>query len=408
MDQKKIVIIGGGFGGVRVALDLVNSHSDARITLINKNPNNCFYIDLYEIATAILETEKRIDFHNLSSSANIPLRQIFKDKQIQILIDEVTDIDLNNQKVLTKIEGEVEYDYLVIAMGSETNYYGIKNAQEYSHSFKSVEDALNVRNDISELILNSKKPINLVIAGGGFTGVELAGSMVGFVTKLAKKYKKDIPIIKIVEGSEMVLNGMPKWAQIRAYQRLQQLDVEVVTNFKIKTIHQNLIISDQEKTVGYDYLIWTTGIKGTSIENPIKGVSLNSRGQIPTSQDLSIAEAENVFVIGDLSECMDLKRGCPISTTAWAAISQAQLVAKNIKLKMKNQPAHIYQAPGPIFIVPIGHRFALSDLYSFKLAGWDAWLLKKIVNLKYFLSILPLFEAINLWRRGVSIYLKND
>lgn len=396
--MKKIVIAGAGFGGIRAALDLTRFLPEEKIILINGSPYHCYNADLYEVVSAVLPNERRIDFKNLSGTVNIPLSQIFRNKNLDILIDTITEIDLNKRTLSMQNSEALEYDFLVLALGSANNYYDIEDATEFSHPLKTTEDALNIRNDLEELVSGSNTTISVVIAGGGYTGVETAGqlaSSLGFCVK-----------ILILEAAGNLLPGMPKWSQEAALKRLKRLGVEVKLNSTVRNISENRIYCGDSR-IQFDYLIWTAGVIGADLNGQIKGVFFTNTRRVETKDDLSLEKYPNVFAIGDLAECPDKKRGCFVPATAWAAISEGSIAAKNILAKSKGEKNQNYSPPAPVFVVPVGRKYALSNFANFKITGSMGWFLKRIIALKYFLSILPFFEAISIWGKGVRIFANN-
>lgn len=406
MLPKKVVIAGAGFAGVRVALELYKSKF-VEVTLINESSYHCFHADLYEVATAILDKERKIDFQNLESTVNIPLKKIFKNKNVKLIIDKVVSINLVNNSLTTKDTGQIKCDYLALALGSTTNYLGIDGAKDFGHPLKTAEDALNIRNDIEELLTQAKNSPTIAVAGGGFTGVELAGEMAIFLKKMARRLKKDKANLVVIEGSNMLLPGMVEWAQQAALKRLNKLGVEVCMNKLIKKVEKDKLILENKAQMMFDYLIWTTGVTGVEVSAGLKELGVNKKNQIVTVGDLSIDSFPNVLVVGDFSECID-KNGCPIAQTAWAAITQGKLAAKNILAKIHGEESKNYQHFDLGFVVPIGGKYALSDVFNLKLAGLFAWIIKRLISLKYLLSILPVSDALSLWWKGVNIYSKND
>lgn len=406
-NKVKIAVLGGGFAGVRVCLELTKLLPNTKILLINDTPFHSFHTDLYEVATAALDKEVRLEFKDLSGTVNIPFEKIFQGKNIEILVDKVKEVDLLDNFVATASK-EIEFEYLVISTGSDTNFFGIPGAEKYAHPLKSTEDALNIRNDIDEHIFHSNSPITVVVAGGGFTGVELSGELVGFLDKLAKKHHKSVGKVVILEAAPNVLSGMPTWAQETALKRLKNLSVEVFLNHTIKKVDDKNIYCENDQKIPYDYLIWTTGIKGASLNEKIKGIEPSKKGQLRAESNLSLKEYPNVFVLGDVAECIDQKRGVPVAATAWAAIGQGKLAAENLYRKILGKQLVDYHPPNPAFVVPIGGKFALSNVAGLQISGLLGWMLKRLVALKYLLSILPFIEAFRLWRKGVIIYSTND
>lgn len=406
---KKIVIAGGGFGGVRTALDLSRLLPRADITLINDTPFHSFHPDLYEVATAILDKEQKIDFKNLAGTINIPLNKIFFGKNVKVVVDQIKEGNLEENNLSCRELGKVDYDFLILGLGSTTNYFAIEGAEEFSHPLKRGEDALNIRNDLDELVERSNQPLSVVIAGGGFTGIELAGELINFLNKLEKKHgRRGFVTLTILEGSPSVLSGMPLWASKKALQRLQSLGVKVLLGHLIKKVDEEKVYCGGGQAVAYDYLIWTSGIKGGNIDNKIKGMEVTKQGQIAISPTLNLDKYPHVFVVGDLAAVLDKKRDCPVPATAWAAIGQAKVAALNIKLMLLGKKLLDYQPQNPIFVVPVGGKFALSNAYNLQFKGLTGWILKRLVSVKYMVSILPASEALITWWKGVKIYNNND
>lgn len=406
-EEKQIVIAGAGFAGIRAALDLVKEVPNCQITLIDSAASHCFHADLYEVGTAVLKHELKKDFSSLEGTVNIPLTTIFKNKKVSILVDQIEKIDLEKREI-KGVKNTITFDFLILSLGSTTNYFGISGAQEYSHSFKCVEDALNVRDDIEELVFHSDHQVQIAIAGGGFTGVELAGELVGYVKSLAKLNKKPVAQITILEASPTVLPGMPEWAEEKAATRLKKLGVKLHLSTPITKVNNHEIFSENQPLLSYDYLIWTTGVKGASLDGNIVGVEITKRGKLVTEADLSLKKYPNVFVIGDLAECMDMKRNCPMEATAWMGIAEGEWAAKNLAARLKGEPTTNFSNPSPTFVVPIGQKYAIADLGKIKLTGFLAWLLKRLITLRYLFSILPIWQATSIWLGGVKLYSQND
>jgi NADH:ubiquinone reductase (H+-translocating) len=394
----KIIIAGAGFGGVRAALDLNKLLPDADVTLINSNALHTYIPDLYEVASANITSTHLVEQQHLRGTVAIPLDLIFRNTKVRVVIDQILGIDLN-QKVLQTSQQNLNYDYLILSLGSTTNYFGITGAQEYSHPLKSVGDALKIRNDLHQIVLSSKKP-RIVIAGGGFTGVELAGEL--------QEMLKFGCSLTIVEAGPSILMGMPDWAQQDSLKRLQKLQVNILTKHQIKEVSANSLLCDTGEEIEFDYLIWTTGVQGQPLSNNILGVERTKKNQISVDQNLSIPTHPEVFVVGDLAEFLDPQTQKPMAITARTAIDQAKFAARNLVSKVKNQTMKSYQVPAPWFVVPVGGKMALSTVFGVKLTGFLAWVLKELVALKYFLSILPFFTALNLWWQGVEVFMSND
>ncbi len=396
---SKVVICGAGFSGVRAGLDLSRLLPDCSITLIDQNPYHCYTPDLYEVAAAVLKKETKAEFKNLAGTVNIPLKKIFAGKKnVTLVTSRIERIDLDKKEVKTK-NNHFSYDFLVLALGSEANYYGIAGAQEYSHPLKSAENALNIRDDLEELIREKGKNIEVVIAGGGFSGVELAGELSEFLPAQAR--------LVILEREKSILTGMGSWAQEVAAKRLHNLGVRVLTEHSIKCVEKDKVLLDSGKTVRFDYLIWTTGVTGR-MQDSIAGARFNEKGKLDVEADLSLEKHPEVFVAGDLVEFGGKDGREPVPAVGWAAVSEAETVAKNLAFRLSGKGTKTYLPKKPAFVVPVGGKFALTDVFGLKLTGFVAWIIKRLVSLKYMLSLLPFFEALMVFWREVEIYTKND
>ncbi|MBI2021879.1 NAD(P)/FAD-dependent oxidoreductase [Candidatus Daviesbacteria bacterium] len=394
-DKKRVIIVGAGFGGVKVALDLDKFRDSFQTILINETSYHCYHADLYELAAVILKHEKKLDFENVASTVNIPLSKIFKDKKTEIVIGRVETID-PNQRIVKTQNKSFEYDFLIIATGSETNYFNIEGAREYSHPFKNTADALNIHNDLEELSSSKTDLLQVVIVGAGFTGVELAGELRRFLPRSCQ--------IRLIEGSKQVLTGMPTWAQELAFKRLKSLGIELSFSQSVKKVESDKLICQNGEEFKFDYLIWTAGVVGSKPANNLAGFKFTKRNQLEVKKDLSLKQFPQIFVVGDMVEFWDEKRASFVPPTAWVALSQADVVSKNIYLSLNNQNTLKFIPPSPGFVVPIGSHFAISNLFNLQITGFSGWVLKRLIAFKYLVSILPFKEALAIWWRGLTIY----
>lgn len=401
--KKRVVIVGAGFGGVRAALDLRRFSPKIQVVLINDSPYHCYHPDLYDVASAITEKERKIDFRHISSAVNIPLEKIFKHTGVEVFVDIVTTINLQEKRIDTKGGHVISFDYIVMGLGSETNFFGIPDAEKFSHTLKNNEDALNIRNQIEELTYTKDEMVRIVIAGGGFTGVELAGSLRAFTQKLSIKHRKLEPSITILELTPHVLNGMPEWAQIKAQKKLENMGIKVILEEKISSVEESLIQTDKQQ-LPYDYLIWTTGVKGTKLANQIEGLTKTPSGQVIVKNDLSVENFPFAFVVGDMSKYID-KKGAPVPPAAWAAEDQGEVAAQNIARLCKGKRTQDFEPHNPGFVVPVGKGYAISNIFGINLSGLPAWAIKRGITLMYLSSILPFSESYKIWQQGLIIDL---
>lgn len=416
--KSRVVIIGGGFGGVRAALDLLRrDHEDIMLTLIDVNEYHSFTSDYYEVATAYFtETEVLSEerFRSVKGTVAIPFKIIFSQYShaFRFFKGQVVSIRLREKKIAFVSGKAIRYDRLIVAAGSQSNFFSIPNLETFAFPFKSINDALHTRNAIDELFIRVPKhhTIRIIIAGGGLTGVELAGEVVCFCKKLARIHgHPELNIdIKLLEGSDALLAGLHPWMQKRAQQRLEQLGVQVKINYFIERVEANaLFVRGSSRAVPYDMLVWTAGVKPNVLARVLaaEGVSLY-RGRVATNEFLQIPEYRSVFVVGDIGTQMNTDSLPPM--TAQTAIDQGAYVARTLHRLFQKHRLFPFVLQRSRCIAPIGGKYALADLGTIKIEGLPAWLLKRFTALRYFLSILPFKYALTLWVRGVKLYVRND
>lgn len=415
-NKLKVAILGAGFAGVRTALDLAKSTLDLEITLVNRDTYHEFHPDLYEAATAALAEPKgmqipRLTYENLRGSVAIPLEEIFKKTRIKIIIDTVVSLNLRTQKIYLNKSGLLTYDFLVLALGSETNYFGIPNLKNSSLPLKGVNDALNIRNRIDELIArkSSTGKINIVVGGGGFTGCELAGELVGYLRTLGKIHtnKQHNVEITVVEANPVLIKGTSESVQQAVKERLWSLGINIYLNSKITSVSESNIFTDPHQEIPYDLLIWTAGIRSNGLVDKLTGVHTEKTCLI-IDKSLRVISFKNVFAIGDIAFCYDEEKSYQAPATAQIAIEQGKYVAKNIIHLIKNEPLLLYSPKKPKFVVPLGGKFAVAEFLGVLLIGIEAWWLKRVAAFLYFRSILPTLKAFSLWTMGNKFFIEND
>ncbi len=429
-ELNKVVIIGGGFAGARAALDLLkNSNGNIHVDLIDKNPYHSYHPDYYEVATAVCENLRDCGVYDLAlrSTVAIPFEKIFKNfKNITFIHDEVCDVDCDSKIVKTKHKKEFLYDWLIVSGGSETSFFDIPRLRDLSLELKSVNDALNIRNVVDELVGSKGKrdKIKIIIGGGGFSGCELAGELSLYVDYLLKIHKLSLnnASIKIIEASSSVLGGASVWARKKTEARLKKLGVEILTNFKISKIEpigkssesssshkqKGKIFWNGGESLDFDVFIWTGGVEASFVSRLFKSEGAGKKFCLKTNADFSVPPYKNVFAAGDITYYVNTKTNFPLPMTAQTAMSEGRYAAFAILSKIKKKEIKEYKPKQSQFIIPLGGKYALADLKIFKFSGFFAWALKHLVTLHYFSTILPLRDAFKLWFKGMRMYIKND
>ena len=378
----RIVIIGGGFAGISLAKRLRNKN--VQVVLLDKHNYHNFQPLMYQVATGGLEPD----------SIAYPIRKIVQEyKDFYFRLAEVRDIDAENNTIYSDI-GELKFDYLVIATGSKTNYFGNKEIERNSMAMKTIPQSLNIRSLILEnfeqaLLTNDiderHSLMNFVLVGGGPTGVELAGALAEMKKAILPKDYPDLDVrkmeINLIQGSNRVLDSMSENASEKAEKFLLNLGVSVwknvrVTGYDGKTVTTNSDLSFDSATV-----IWTAGVQG-ALPHGLKSDSfIKNVNRIKVNEFNQVEGYEHLFAIGDIAVMSSEKfpQGHPMM--AQPAMQQGRLLADNlIKIINKKEPKPFeYKDKGSM--ATIGRNKAVVDLPKFKFSGVFAWFVWMFVHL---------------------------
>lgn len=379
--QKRIVIVGGGFGGLQLARKLLKS--DYQIVLIDKNNYHQFQPLFYQVATAGLEP----------STISFPFRKIFQNKKnIHIRVAEVTAVRSSDNQLDTSI-GVIDYHYLVIAIGADTNFFGNQKMMELAYPMKSVSEALGLRNAILQNYEDAlsesdrekrKRLMNVVVVGGGATGVEVAGTLAEMKKSiLPKDYPEldfDMMQVYLLEGSPKLLNGMSEHASSKAEHYLKELGVNVFLNSRVKDYDGENVFLANGKELPTKTLVWAAGVTG----NKIQGLSadvLTPSNRIKVNRNNRVEGCGNIYAIGDIAFMSDEKYPKGHPQVAQVAIQQAVALSKHFKNMLTNQPStdFLYKDLGSM--ATIGRNKAVADLPNMKFAGFFAWLVWMFIHL---------------------------
>ena len=379
--QKRLVIIGSGFAGLKLAQKLKNSVF--QIVLIDKYNYHQFQPLFYQVATSGIEP----------SAISFPLRKIFqKVKNVFIRITEVTFIDTKKQVINTNL-GDIYYDYLVVATGANTSYFGMKSLEEHSLPMKTTEEALNLRNSILqnfEDALSCKNEadkegyLNIAVVGGGPTGVEVSGALAEMKKFVIPKDFKELDSSKIhiylLEAADKLLNGMSEIASLKAKIFLKSLGVEVITNTAVTNYDGKTVeLSDGKKIIS-NTLIWTAGIKGNII-NGLNPDILGKGNRIKVNKYNQIQGYENIFALGDIALMTEEKYPNGHPQVAQVAVQQARLLAKNLLRIQFNKPLQPFKYKNLGSMATIGRNRAVVDFPFVRFQGIFAWFVWMFVHL---------------------------
>ncbi|HTR29651.1 MAG TPA: NAD(P)/FAD-dependent oxidoreductase [Puia sp.] len=402
--RTRIVIIGAGFAGLRIARSLNNTPCE--VCLIDRHNYHEFQPLMYQVATARLEP----------SSISFPLRKVFHHtRNVHIRIAEVQRIDTAAKVVQTSI-GEAAYDRLVIALGCTTNFFGNQRIESHAFPMKSVPNAMALRNRILQTFEDTivagpaerQALLNFVIVGGGPTGVELSGAMAEM-----KKYilPKDYPgidfsrlTIYLLEGSPNTLNAMSEPSKIKSREYLEKLGVIVRTGTVVEDYDGETVTLKGGETIAARNVIWAAGVTGNRIEG-IPATSMVRGNRLKTNRYHEVEGLEAVYAIGDIAWMATPKYPNGHPQLANVAIAHAASLAHNFKRELHGKPRMEFEYHNKGTMATVGKRKAVVDLPHISFQGFFAWLTWMFVHLMLILSVKnKLFIFLN-WMMS---YFAND
>ncbi|MEK7194790.1 MAG: NAD(P)/FAD-dependent oxidoreductase [Patescibacteria group bacterium] len=412
----KILILGGGFGGIRAALDLEKRLGDsASITLIDKNGYHAFTPSLYEVATADGVFGDSFNMR-LRKTICIPHADIFKNKKINFIQGEVVRVDLERKTVYTRGEGEFNYDYLIIGLGSEPANFDIPGVADYAYQFKTIEHGLMINQRLESIFSDIKENrrgqgMRIVVAGGGFTGIEFAAEVAVSVRRMAREYGINQRAVQltIIEASDRILPDISDGDRRIIIDRLTGLGVVVVAGTRVQEVDPDFIKLSNGQTLTSDLTAWTAGIRPNRFLKEIIGLALTEQGKIIVDEHLNTAADPTVFAVGDAVEFIDHRTKKSEPSLAYVAINHGKIVAENIIQSINKKEFKSHLPFTQVWVAPVGGKFAVAHLGSFgTFKGTLGWIIRGLVDLRYFMSILPWLNALRLFREDVEVFTKND
>ncbi|SHM00884.1 NAD(P)/FAD-dependent oxidoreductase [Mucilaginibacter sp. OK098] len=379
--KPRVVIIGGGFGGLALAQKL--KKAPVEILLLDKNNYHTFQPLLYQVAIGSIEAD----------SIGFPIRRIFtKQNNFSFNLAEVKKINPESNTVTTDI-GTVHYDYLVIATGSNTNFFGNTEIEHFAMSMKNIPEALNLRSLILQnletaLVTTDMREkfalMTFVVVGGGPTGVELSGALAEMRHLiLGKDYhglsKYDMRVY-LVEGKDRLLAAMSPQASEKAKKFLTDGDVTIFNSAHVQSYDGFYLTIDNGKTIKTRNVLWAAGVKG-EVPDGIPADIITRGNRIQTDEINRVKGYENIFAIGDVSAIITPETPNGHPGVAPTAIQQGEWLAKNLVNLINNQPTtpFVYKDKGTL--ATIGRNQAVADLGRLRFQGFFAWLLWGFVHI---------------------------
>lgn len=386
MEKKKVIVIGGGFAGVQLARNLDRNLFE--VLLIDRINHHQFQPLFYQVATSQIEP----------SNISFPFRHIFKNKRyVQIRLAEVLEIDSENNSINTTI-GAFNYDYLVIAIGCKTNFFGNNAICEHSFTLKTTYDAIKIRNHILQTfedIISAKEVereslLNLIIVGAGATGVELAGAFAEIKKEILPRDYPGIDFTKfkitLIEGTKNTLNNMSDMAKAASRKYLQNMGVEILTETFVTGYNGNILKLNNGNEINSKTVIWTAGVIGNTLQG-LSNSAITFGNRIKVNRINKVAETKNIFAIGDIAymETPKYPKGHP--QVANVAVNQGKNLAKNFKRIFQGKEPLEYEYKDLGAMATIGRNKAVVDFPFVKFKGYFAWFIWMFLHLMIILSV---------------------
>jgi len=369
-----VVILGAGFGGLTAAKKLKNAQ--VRITLIDRQNYHLFQPLLYQVAIAGL----------IPAQIAYPVRTIFRgQKNLTFQMGEVNEIDFEKRYV--KLNGSlIAYDYLILAAGGQTNFFGLESVKQNAFYIKDIQSAIATRNHLLSLFERASREaesdkrramLTFVIVGGGPTGVEIAGALAELISHVMRKEYRELDVrearVLLLEAGEALIASYPDGLRRATLRLLQQKNVEVQFHARLTDYNgQRVTLADGTQIESYT-LIWTAGVKAAEVVETLR-IERASSGRVRTGATLQLPDHPEVYIVGDAAYLED-EHGQPLPMLSTVAIQQGNVAADNLRHAIKGQAQHPFRYKDPGLLATIGRNAAVARLWGLSFSGFIAWVI---------------------------------
>lgn len=379
-DRPNIVIVGGGFGGIKLAK--LFAKENVNVTLVDRHNFHLFQPLLYQVSTSILSTDE----------IAYPIRTFFRsNKNVEFFMAKAEGVD-QSRKVLLTNHGDVPYDYLVLAAGATTNFFGMESVEKHSYGMKTIQEALHIRNHVLHMFERAnkisdaekrKRMLTFVVVGGGPTGIEEAGALSELINIQKKEFHNldfsDVSV-KLIEATPNVLPMMPQELRDETVRVLQKKGVDVRLSTQVVDLNENELTLKSGEKIQTNTVIWAAGVKAVPFIANCGG-EVDRAGRIIVDADLRVKGSDSVFAIGDCANfCHGTER--PLPTVAPVATQQAAVCVRNVMRLVRgdtNLETFVYKDLGAM--ATIGRGDAVMAKGSMQMKGFFAWCAWMVVHL---------------------------
>jgi len=401
--RPRVVIVGAGFGGLRVARGLRRAAVD--VTLVDRHNYHVFVPLLYQVATAGLEPEEIAQ----------PVRRILRGaKNVRFRLAGVTGVDLQRRAVLTD-NGELPYDYLVLAAGSATNFFGLDSVARVANALRDLDDAERLRDRVLRAFEAAsveqdperrRQLMTIVVVGGGPTGVELAGALAELRRHVLPHDHPELDIassrILLLEATDRLLPGMPDRLQRKAREKLEKLGVEIRLGAAVAGADQSGVVLKSGERIGAGAVAWVAGLRAVPLAEALSSPK-GAAGRVVVRETLQLPGHPEVYAIGDLAHVGD-PGAPPHPMLAPVAIQQGELVATNIARQLAGEPPRRFRYRDRGTMVTIGRQAAVARIYGLQLTGFIAWLIWLSVHLVWLIGFRNRLLVLTNWAWNYLTY----
>ncbi len=406
-DRPHVVVLGAGFGGLTAAKALASV--PVRVTVLDRTNHHTFQPLLYQVATAGLS----------ASEIAQPIRGILgAHRNTTVLMAEASGVDLDARRVHLVGGDSVDWDYLIVACGAETSYFGHDDWRSVAPGLKSVEDALVIRERVLEAFEHAENeavtehrgdPLSFVVIGGGPTGVELAGAVAELAKRVIQRDFRGIDPskarVRLIEAGPRILPSFAPDLSERAVAQLGQLGVEVLTGARVTGIEPGIVQLEHDR-IECSVVLWAAGVAANPLTSRL-GVAVDRGGRVLVERDLSIPGHPRAFVIGDAAR-LDGPDGKPLPGLSPVAMQQARTVAKSIRGALEGKPAVVFSYVDKGQLATIGRVRAIAQLARVHLSGFVAWMTWLLVHIFYLIGFKNRIVVMVVWAWSYLTYRRGS